>query len=174
MLDQINPNCKRQSGSIRSRRDGVPAAWVAQNLRRLDTNNEAEFIEGAISLRDMLDAGGATFSDLADAIADASVRDSLPDEFIGDVGERNLDRRSPFDGILAHNYWRRKPIERLVEDLHQLGPRALAGFLNDLARAEGIGDAIVEWLGRYRRLSPELLRAVGGDRFPRAPMRMVQ
>jgi hypothetical protein len=58
-------------------------------------------------------------------------------------------------------------IERGSEHLHRLGARAVAEFL-----AEGIGEgddtsSLLNRLQRYQQLDPALLRAVGGDRFPR-------
>ena len=56
-------------------------------------------------------------------------------------------------------------LARGAEHLHRLGPRAIAEFL-----AEGAGPdlaALLARLDRYRRLHPDAVRLVGGDRFPR-------
>lgn len=57
--------------------------------------------------------------------------------------------------------------ERGATHLWRLGPRATAEFLAEIADAIGGRPAIARLLAAYEtRLSPELLRAVGGDRFP--------
>lgn len=58
-------------------------------------------------------------------------------------------------------------IERGSQHLHQLGPRAVAEFL-----AEGVSEgndltSLLDRLQRYQGCNPLLLRAIGGDRFPR-------
>jgi hypothetical protein len=58
-------------------------------------------------------------------------------------------------------------IERGSEHLYRLGARSVAEFL-----AEGIasGDditSLLDRLQRYQHYDPAILRAVGGDRFPR-------
>ena len=50
--------------------------------------------------------------------------------------------------------------------LHALGPRATAEFLIALVEPAGEIPLLICMLDDYRRLTPELLRAVGGDRFP--------
>lgn len=55
------------------------------------------------------------------------------------------------------------------EHLQRLGGRAIDEFFAEVGRAGGIEVEldILERLDRYRdRLTPEMLRAVGGDRFP--------
>ena len=52
--------------------------------------------------------------------------------------------------------------------LHRLGPRATAELLLEL----GSADQVLAALDRYRRVTPALLRAVGGDRF--APRRLLE
>ncbi len=63
-------------------------------------------------------------------------------------------------------------LQRGVEQLHRLGPRATAEFLAEIADEIGGISAIIELLTEYgRRITPEMLRAIGGDRFPqRAPL----
>jgi hypothetical protein len=54
-----------------------------------------------------------------------------------------------------------------AEHLHRLGPRAIAELLLEVGERGGCVDDMLDVLGRYRHgLTPELLRAVGGDRFP--------
>ncbi len=58
--------------------------------------------------------------------------------------------------------------------LHACGPRAIAEFLAEIGATIGGTPCIMGKLEQYkRRLSPELLRAVGGDRFPPRPLRVV-
>lgn len=65
-------------------------------------------------------------------------------------------------------------MQRGVEHLHGLGPRATAEFLGDVADQIGGWPTIIALLGEYeRRLSPAMLRAVGGDRFPPQRLRVV-
>jgi hypothetical protein len=67
-------------------------------------------------------------------------------------------------------------VQRGVEHLHlhRLGPRATAEFLGDVADQIGGMPAIVALLAEYeRRLSPAMLRATGGDRFPPRRLRAV-
>ncbi len=54
-------------------------------------------------------------------------------------------------------------IEAGAQHLHDLGPRALAELLLELAPA----DQVLDRLNCYRRISPMLLRALGGDTFSR-------
>jgi hypothetical protein len=59
--------------------------------------------------------------------------------------------------------------DRQVEALHRLGPRAVAELLRELA-ARGMRRHLVEeTLARYAALDPEIVRAVGGDRFAPPP-----
>lgn len=65
-------------------------------------------------------------------------------------------------------------LQRGVEHLHRCGPRAVAEFLVDLDRRVGGMPATLGLLTEYQaRLTPQMLRAVGGDRFPRRPLRVV-
>ena len=65
-------------------------------------------------------------------------------------------------------------LQRGAEHLHNLGPRATAEFLAELAAEIGGWPAMMGMLAEYqRRLSPDMLRAVGGDKFPPRPQREV-
>jgi hypothetical protein len=76
--------------------------------------------------------------------------------------------------LLPHNdYPARARRQRQVEHLHELGPRAMAEFLDELARRYDIADAIRDLLADYGRLSPDELGVTGGDRFAPAPARRV-
>ena len=58
--------------------------------------------------------------------------------------------------------------------LHTLGPRSIAEFLAEVARETGSLASIIDRLAEYRRrMSPEMVRLVGADRFPRRVPLMV-
>ena len=67
----------------------------------------------------------------------------------------------------------RPRFEQAVKHLHSLGPRATAEALAEIAAKIGGLPAIVGVLNDYQRLSPALLRAAGGDRFPPRMLRRV-
>jgi hypothetical protein len=59
--------------------------------------------------------------------------------------------------------------------VHALGARALHDLLAEIALRLDASDLVFEILERYaQRLSPDLLRAVGGDRFEPSPLRLVE
>lgn len=65
-------------------------------------------------------------------------------------------------------------LERGATHLHQLGPRAVAGFLGDLAARIGGGPAALALLAEYEmRLTPAMIRRAGGAKFPPRPVRAV-
>lgn len=64
-------------------------------------------------------------------------------------------------------------LQRGTEHLHRLGPRVIAEFLLELAGKIGGLPAATALLVEYERLSPRLIRATGGDRFPPRPLRSV-
>ena len=59
---------------------------------------------------------------------------------------------------------------RQIEHIHQLGPRAIEELVVEVANGEDLDTA----LEAYQRLTPELLKATGGDRFPPAPLHEVR
>ena len=67
----------------------------------------------------------------------------------------------------------RPQFEQSVRHLHALGPRATAEALAEIAARIGGLPAITAILNDFRNLSPAQLRATGGDRFPRRPLREV-
>jgi hypothetical protein len=65
-------------------------------------------------------------------------------------------------------------LQRGAEHLHACGPRVTAELLAEVADRIGGMPAILTLLGEYQeRLSPKMLRAGGGDRFPVRPLRLV-
>ncbi len=59
--------------------------------------------------------------------------------------------------------------QRQIQHVYGLGRRAVHELLHDVAGGEDLDHA----LAAYACLTPGLLRAVGGDRFPPAPIREV-
>ena len=64
-------------------------------------------------------------------------------------------------------------LQRQVQHLYRLGARATFEAFVEIAERIGGGPAISEVLAEYERCSPELLRAVGGDKFPKPPLHLV-
>jgi hypothetical protein len=62
-------------------------------------------------------------------------------------------------------------LPHLARRIHALGPRVLSELLAELATAHG-GDVLIR-AEAYGRLDPMILSALGGDRFPMAPLRLV-
>ena len=55
---------------------------------------------------------------------------------------------------------------RQFEHVHELGPRAVEELVVEVANGEDLDRA----LAAYQRLTPGLLEATSGDRFPPAPI----
>ena len=64
--------------------------------------------------------------------------------------------------------------ERQVALLHALGPRPLFEFLADIARSTGQHALIADHIAEYASLDPEIVRAIGADRFPPNVLGMVR
>ena len=64
--------------------------------------------------------------------------------------------------------------ERQITLIHALGPRVFAELLGDIARRTGQSSFIAHRLEEYARLDRDILRAVGGDRFPPMPLEVVR
>jgi hypothetical protein len=65
----------------------------------------------------------------------------------------------------------RMRLQRGAELLHDLGPRALAEFLAEIAATIYGRPAIMGLLAEdKRRLTPAMIRVAGGDCFPRRPL----
>ena len=56
--------------------------------------------------------------------------------------------------------------EHLCRQVHALGPRPMAELFAEIATATGEPALIADRLQAYAGLDPEIVRAVGGDRFP--------
>ena len=56
--------------------------------------------------------------------------------------------------------------QRQIEHLHLLGPRAVGELLREVAEDDDLDRA----LEAYGCLTPDLLKALGGDQFPPAPI----
>jgi hypothetical protein len=70
---------------------------------------------------------------------------------------RNLLKRRPIDPLTELR------LQRGAEHLCRLGPRATAELFAEIAFRTGNLRCVVNLLSEYQELSPEVLRAVGGD-----------
>jgi hypothetical protein len=62
----------------------------------------------------------------------------------------------------------------LVTQVHRLGPRVVGELLAEIGGEYLIRTAIETKLERYAALDPAVVRALGGDRFPKTPLHLVQ
>ena len=69
---------------------------------------------------------------------------------------------------------RRPRRQRAVAAIHRLGPRVLAELLDEIGRHHGIADALEARVIRCAGLDPEILRAVGADRFALPPVWVIE
>ncbi len=60
--------------------------------------------------------------------------------------------------------------QRQIEHVDRLGARAVGEMLHQVAEGENLDRA----LAAYERLTPDLLKAVGGDSFPFLPIHAVR
>ena len=65
-------------------------------------------------------------------------------------------------------------LQRGVQHLHALGPRAVAELLGEVAESAGCAVCILDHLARYERLTPAMVRTAGGDRFPSQPLHLAE
>ena len=68
---------------------------------------------------------------------------------------------------------RRLRRQRHVEQIHRLGARVIFELVDELDRHHGLGDDLDRRLEAFAGLDPDLIAAVGADRFPVAPLRIV-
>jgi hypothetical protein len=66
------------------------------------------------------------------------------------------------------NLRRQRQIEHICRT-----PRLVAELLAEIGRHHGIADDIAARIAAYAAIDPDVLAAVGGDRFPPAPLRVV-
>ncbi len=64
--------------------------------------------------------------------------------------------------------------ERMVERLHRLGARPLAELLFEIATATHEPGLIADRVKAFANLDPEIVRAVGADRFPAMPLTVIR
>ena len=65
-------------------------------------------------------------------------------------------------------------IQRAIEHLHRLGPRASAEAWVEVLEKEGVVDpGVLDRLLRWHRLDPATVRAIGGDKFSDRKPRLV-
>jgi hypothetical protein len=63
--------------------------------------------------------------------------------------------------------------QRQIELIHALGPRVTFELLDEIARHHHIGADLDHRLQLYCGIEPEILAAVGGDKFAAVPTRLV-
>lgn len=63
--------------------------------------------------------------------------------------------------------------EIAARHVHRLGPRPLAEVFIDLAAHTGSAPLILSRLAAFERLTPAMLAATGGGRFPPRPLCLV-
>ncbi len=99
-----------------------------------------------------------------------------------DTADEPLDNFDPAPGpIIAKHWFGIEPLcpnghvadlrrQRQIEHLHLLGPRAVGELLREVAEDDDLDRA----LEAYGRLTPDLLKALGGDQFPPLPVHGVR
>jgi predicted DNA-binding transcriptional regulator AlpA len=92
---------------------------------------------------------------------------------LDDFRGRRQSEASLDQNTLRAQALRRMRRQRLVERVCALGHRAVFELVDELDRHLGLGDDLDRRLERYAALDPGLLVALGGDRFPAAPLRAV-
>jgi len=63
--------------------------------------------------------------------------------------------------------------QRRLKKLHALGPRAVGEFIAELAAKTGSASVMDDQLDNYLRLDPQVVMALGADRFPPFPLHEV-
>ena len=85
--------------------------------------------------------------------------------------EATAARTSPARGVYTLPPLDQRHLQRGVEHLYTLGPRAGTEFLAEVGQRIGGMPCILGLLAEYeQRLTPAMLRLTGGDRFPRRPL----
>ena len=65
-------------------------------------------------------------------------------------------------------------LERMIEHIHSLGVRALAEMLDEIAHRTGQPAVVADRIEAFAKLDPDLLRFLGGDKFPPMPLEVVR
>ena len=100
-------------------------------------------------------------SDCPPAEFDASAHPILSRHWFGAEPRRQINDTVDMTARLKRH--------RQIEHLHRLGPRAVGELLYEVAEIEDLDRA----LDTYQRLTPDLLKALAGDRFPSLPIHEV-
>jgi hypothetical protein len=82
--------------------------------------------------------------------------------------EQSLYARPPSKSQYPVHLRRQRQVERICRI-----PRLVAELLDEIDRHHGLGADLDRRLERFAGLDPDLLRALGGDRFPPSPMRAI-
>jgi hypothetical protein len=69
---------------------------------------------------------------------------------------------------------RRLRRQRYAQRIWPLGDRVLFELVDHISDRFGLEDEVDRLLDGFARLSPEILRAVGADRFPERPLHLVR
>ena|ERR1700676_734402 len=88
---------------------------------------------------------------------------------IGSGLELRLNTRSQPKSQYPDYLRRQRQVEKICRT-----PRLVAELLAEIGRHHGIEADVGRRVERYAAIDPGILRAVGGDRFPAAPMRLVE
>ena len=98
-----------------------------------------------------------------------------PEPLAGGLGAIRLHVNHTVDNrrILRDQAARCLRRQHLARQVHALGDRVLFEFIDELDRAHDLGEDLDRRLERYAGLDAELLRALGGDCFPPAPLRAI-
>jgi hypothetical protein len=78
----------------------------------------------------------------------------------------------PLQAARAANM-RRQRLIRHVRAVHRLGERATFELVDEIARALHASDTVSAIAEKLAGTNPDLLRALGGDSFPAAPLRII-
>jgi hypothetical protein len=71
-----------------------------------------------------------------------------------------------FQEVVQRQLRRQRQVEHICRTA-----RLVFELLNELDRYHGLGDDLDRRLARYAAIDHEILRALGGDRFPSMPLR---
>ena len=74
----------------------------------------------------------------------------------------------PAIGRVVESLRRQRQVERVCRI-----PRLMSELLDELDRRHDLGAELDQLLARYAAVDPEILAALGGDRFPEPPLHLV-